>query len=833
MAWHGWANLLILFWVIVAGSAAIAATAGWAPGWLAVHAFGLGAVTTAIVIWSEHFAVALLHTAPVSRRASSARLALLTVGQAVTVAAAVLDAPAAFAVGAGAVTVAVGLHGWTLLRLRRRSLGGRLAGIVDYYLAACVAFLAAAVGGAMMGTGIGSGWHERLHTAHEHLTIGGWVLFTVVGTLFMLWPTVLRTQMDAMTGRSVRWCLRLTAPGLFLAVAAVLAGWPGFAAAGMVVYAAGVVVAAIPLARTLRRKWPASGAAYLLAASMAWLVLAVVADAVLLAVGAPLEALGPVVLVGVVGQVLLGSLTYLLPVVVGGGPAGARSAITLLDAYWPLRVAGLNAGVVFLAVEAATGQAAAGRAGWALIGLTVFETLARIGWLLTRTLAATRPAAGRSPVIAGTAVGAVITVAAVLVAMSGSGSGDGGNGSGGSVALGSGTTTVDISLRDMRIDPGTITVPAGGHVILRVTNHDSQAHDVRTSTGRRTPMLAPHRTADLDLGVVTAPMQAWCTVPGHRAGGMRMTIAVTDHPATHPATGHAAAGDDGFGAGFTARDATLPPAAGTTVHRVELPIVEAEQEVAPGVRQKVWTFGGSVPGPTLRGKVGDTFEITLINRAGIGHGIDFHAGAVAPDAVMRTIQPGERLVYTFRAERAGIWLYHCSTSPMTAHMAAGMVGAVIIDPPELTTVDREFALVASELYTGAPASDGTMAKQHAGTPDGWTFNGTARQYDRQPLTVPAGQRVRIWVVNAGPGSTTAFHVVGAQFDTVYKEGAYQLRSGTDAFGRRSGGAQVLDLAPAQGGYVEMTFTEPGTYAFVDHDMRHAEAGAHGIIKVIA
>ena len=48
---------------------------------------------------------------------------------------------------------------------------------------------------------------------------------------------------------------------------------------------------------------------------------------------------------------------------------------------------------------------------------------------------------------------------------------------------------------------------------------------------------------------------------------------------------------------------------------------------------------------------------------------------------MRSIAPGEELVYRFTAEHAGIWLYHCGTAPVSMHIASGMFGAVVIDPP--------------------------------------------------------------------------------------------------------------------------------------------------------
>jgi nitrite reductase (NO-forming) len=242
------------------------------------------------------------------------------------------------------------------------------------------------------------------------------------------------------------------------------------------------------------------------------------------------------------------------------------------------------------------------------------------------------------------------------------------------------------------------------------------------------------------------------------------------------------------------------------------------------VRQQLWTFNGTAPGPVLRGRIGDTFEVTLINDGGMEHGIDFHAGALAPNAPMRSIDPGESLVYRFTAAKAGIWMYHCSTMPMLHHIGNGMYGAVIIDPPDLPPVDREYVLVQSELYLGGQDQPGDLAKMQAEQPDAVVFNGYG-QYAHRPLAARAGERVRVWVLDAGPNRASAFHVVGAQFDTVYREGQWQLRP------RDPGGAQVLDLSPAGGGFVETVFPEPGTYPFVSHIMVDAERGARGVFEV--
>jgi nitrite reductase (NO-forming) len=249
--------------------------------------------------------------------------------------------------------------------------------------------------------------------------------------------------------------------------------------------------------------------------------------------------------------------------------------------------------------------------------------------------------------------------------------------------------------------------------------------------------------------------------------------------------------------------------------------------VAPGVSQTLWTFGGTAPGPTLRGRVGDVFEVTLVNDGSIGHSMDFHAGALAPDEPMRTLPPGESLTYRFTATRSGVWMYHCSTMPMSLHIANGMFGAVVVDPPEMGPVDREYLLVQSEMYLGPQGGVADPDRIAAGGPDLVVFNGYARQYDAAPLTARVGERVRIWVLAAGPNRESSFHVVGGQFDTVYREGAYDLRPAPGG----TGGSQTLGLLPAQGGFVELTFPEEGTYPFVTHAMSDAERGAHGLVRV--
>lgn len=279
-------------------------------------------------------------------------------------------------------------------------------------------------------------------------------------------------------------------------------------------------------------------------------------------------------------------------------------------------------------------------------------------------------------------------------------------------------------------------------------------------------------------------------------------------------------------ADWQGRDPVLPPAEAGTVHEVTFEVTETVMEVAPGVKQEMWTFNNQVPGPVLRGKVGDTFRVTLVNSGALGHSIDFHASMVAWDDEMRTIQTGESLIYEFTAQFAGAFMYHCGTAPVLHHIGNGMYGVIIIDPPVLAPVAKEFVVTQSELYLGPDGKPGNLTKMLNDDWDAVVFNGYYNQYKFDPIEVEVGTRYRMWVLNDGPSENSAFHIVGTVFDTVYKEGAYRLRPDS---GR--GGAQVLDLQPAQGGFVEFTFAEDGLYPMVTHKFSNVGKGALGFFAV--
>ena len=395
---------------------------------------------------------------------------------------------------------------------------------------------------------------------------------------------------------------------------------------------------------------------------------------------------------------------------------------------------------------------------------------------------------------------------------------------------------VEVELGDLYVKPASVTIPAGTQVTFKVENRGAMQHDLKVGGTDGTDMIEPGGRAEFTVDGFSDSTQAWCTVPGHKEAGMLMSIKVTG--AGSPSSGgDAAAATGGTSAGaaidFNAEpasdwkpfDPVLAPAPGATEHKIAMTAEETVLEVAPGVTQEAWTFNGQMPGPVLRGKVGDLFTVTLTNNGKMGHSIDFHASKVAWNDEMRTIEPGESLVYQFEAKHAGIFMYHCGTAPALHHIGNGMFGALIIDPPDLPKVDHEYVLVQSELYTGPDGKPGDLTKMIGEDWDAVVFNGYVSQYKFAPIRVEPEERVRVWVLDAGPNENSSFHIVGTIFDTVFKEGTLVLEP--DA---RRGGSQALDLQPAQGGYVEFSFDEAGLYPIVTHKFANVGKGALGLFQ---
>lgn len=867
----------------------------WAP----LHAALLGALGSAITIWSAHFADTLLHRpAWGGALMLNGRLGLHSVGAALVITGVCINSQIVIGVGASCVAVSATLGVVAMVVQKRRAVAARMAALVDYYICS----LSYLMVGALAGWSIKyfdfkgqAAWSNRMYLAHVPIMVLGVLGITVLGTLVVLWPTMLRTKMEPTAPRQAQRAL----PGLALAVAVIAFSglWRPLAGIGALLYLLSAVAVVAPLWRTGARKGVTNYAGLSTAAALAWLAWCVIRLGVGVSYAANDDAARAVahglrlaVVSGFALQILLAALSFLTPVMLGGGPAMSRLTHAIMDRYTWWRITTINLCLALAclplppAVRGVTGLSAAlagayffVAAGQAIQARRKGDTSAAPPSTVTLTKAASKPASSKAaasvaqsasrsaaptasaqsagvtgatqtPDRRGALAGLVTAAVAVVAGASASstqtpgglmglGSGQGSASAGGSGQV----VNANITIKGMSFVPSSVDVPVGATLRLTLKNTGSEVHDLVLATGQTTGRLAVGESKTITVNNVREPIAGWCSVAGHRAMGMVFDVKVagassnTSHSGhQHSASSQSAQVDLNWQppSYFKAHDARAPhPQAPGTVHRHTLRVSEITAQVGAGVTQKRMTYNGGVPGPVLRGQVGDHFEITLVNDGTMSHSIDFHAGVLAPDKPMRSISPGQSLQYNFTATRSGIWLYHCSTAPMSVHLAAGMHGAVIIDPPGLSQVDHEFVLIQSEIYLGPEGGSTDEAKVAAKTPDLMAFNGMAFQYKYRPLQVTVGQRVRFWLMDAGPSLPCTFHVVGGQFDQVFYEGAWTL-GGPDQIGARwSGGSQALNLGPCQGGFVEFVPPQAGHYTFVTHAFADMEKGAVGVLQV--
>jgi nitrite reductase (NO-forming) len=273
---------------------------------------------------------------------------------------------------------------------------------------------------------------------------------------------------------------------------------------------------------------------------------------------------------------------------------------------------------------------------------------------------------------------------------------------------------------------------------------------------------------------------------------------------------------------------------------VNLYTEELVAEIMPEVSYQYWTYNGKVPGPFIRARAGDQVEIHLMHgkpgatheghsehtaaqHAAAGHSahsIDLHA-VVGPGGGAPSMQvgQGEEKSFRFNATHPGIYVYHCASPHVPTHIANGMYGMILIEPPEgLAKVDREFYVMQGEFYTDGKYGDKgfqslNKEKLLAEHPEYFLFNGrvNALTGDRA-LKAKVGEKIRLFV---GIGSHIAanFHIIGAIFDKLYLEGAIMSPPLKNV--------QTTQIAPGSAVMVEFTIDVPGKYLLVDHSLTRA------------
>jgi nitrite reductase (NO-forming) len=387
-------------------------------------------------------------------------------------------------------------------------------------------------------------------------------------------------------------------------------------------------------------------------------------------------------------------------------------------------------------------------------------------------------------------------------------------------------------------------VPVGQKVTISFTNHGTIEHNFTSDIAGVHLVAQPGQTVSTTTSFSSAgDVYFVCTIPGHKEAGMQTKVA-----AAASSTGAAAssANQSAVAVAGVSTSAVTPVPPGTQrlphgqiappIHRTDPALVKVTLEVqqviglvTDGVAYRYWTFGGSVPGPMVRVRQGDTVELTLVNPPGVEatHSINVHA-AIGPGGGALQVAPGQQNTFRFQADHPGVWVYHCMTPIVGQHVSNGMFGMVVVEPPEgLPAVDREFYVMQDELYLqgthGDPglhelALDRLLAEQ----PDYVVYNGSVGSLTGEnAMTARVGETVRFFFGVAGPNLDSAFHVVGLAWDKVHPEGAEELLSEV----------QTTLVPPGGATMTELTLRVPGMYMLEDHHITRLEKGAFADLHV--
>ncbi len=256
---------------------------------------------------------------------------------------------------------------------------------------------------------------------------------------------------------------------------------------------------------------------------------------------------------------------------------------------------------------------------------------------------------------------------------------------------------------------------------------------------------------------------------------------------------------------------------GQTLREYEVVVINKDIEIVPGILFPAWTYNGRIPGPTFRASQGDRIRIHFVNGSNHPHSMHFHGFHPAEmDGVPGSggvPEPGEQFVYEFDAEPFGLHLYHCHAFPLARHIAKGLYGAFIIDPPGgRLPVDREMVMVMNGFDVDFDDVN-----------DFYAVNAIPFYYQNHPIQIRVNETVRIYLVNILEFDLlNSFHL-HASFFNYYPTGTSLTPTEfTD----------TIIQGQAQRGILEFSYRHPGMYMFHAHVTEFAELGWNGMFEVL-
>jgi len=247
----------------------------------------------------------------------------------------------------------------------------------------------------------------------------------------------------------------------------------------------------------------------------------------------------------------------------------------------------------------------------------------------------------------------------------------------------------------------------------------------------------------------------------------------------------------------------------------EFTLIASDQqtkEVAPGIFYNVWTFNGTIPGPTIRAKEGDLVRINFINNGSKFHSVHFHGIHKAEmDGVFEGIAPGGKFTYEFTAEPFGVFPYHCHMQPLEEHIVHGLYGVFIIDPKKPRPDADEMVMVMNGYDTDFDTENNF-----------YTVNGIPYYYMHHPIEIEKNRLIRIYLVNMLEfDPINNFHLHANLFD-LYRTGTKLV---PDEY------TDIVTMSQGERGILEFSYKFPGKYMFHAHKTEFAEKGWMGLFLV--
>jgi nitrite reductase (NO-forming) len=205
--------------------------------------------------------------------------------------------------------------------------------------------------------------------------------------------------------------------------------------------------------------------------------------------------------------------------------------------------------------------------------------------------------------------------------------------------------------------------------------------------------------------------------------------------------------------------------------------------------------------------ISEQLEISLRNLGARPHNLHLHGRHDVAQDGWQPVPPQGQARYRLRAEPFGLHPYHCDASPAAEHLSHGLYGMLIVDPPQARPPAHEVVLVLSGFDLDGDGHNELY---------GW--NGVAGGFERYPIKVPAGELVRVYLLNMVADDPVASFHLHAETFAVY-------RSGTRLTPDER--TDVVTLAQTERAILEFRLPRRGRYMFHPHQRHMAERGAMG------